>query len=1069
MRVLLLLFIVGSPFAAKANTPFPNINSSSKFLVYYGPAVTGTALTAMETYDVVVLHPSSQSSITPEFVATLKNAGVKYVLGYISIGEDASSPTPLAGDGKGPVYKDITTGTTVYENQGVASFYMDQFWTITGTNADGSTYGQYVSDNAPDTNIYFHGYFINPTPEWRTVINDQRISATGRSVAGLAQLVGTRVSDTDASQYDNFGFDGFFLDTLDTSGPYDNTYGYYSWTAQAMSETVAYIHSNYPNAMVLANRGFHFYNPDITSMVFHIHPYDYNIRPYINGEMFESYCLDSDPGHTGLNPSWNTNCYDAGRKITAEGNRPDGFTIFSLDYAAGRGTTLYDQAINESIVKNGWTEYLAADGAIDTINTYTRDHMPAADTAAPVWGTTGTPENPVDPLSYPPRVGVQAVESGPTSGDVLVQWDLALDQTGPVKYNIYTSGSPSFATSSTTSNVAFTIGTDWSQSTLANFANQYNMSGLAPGAYFFRVRAQDLTAGALVETNTNTLEYTVLAGQISNSGTTGAIIVDGTFGDWAKYTAFGTKPSDITGVTNAVDWQNCGMANDAANFYLAYQNYNTVVLNAGYSTYIDTDNSRTTGFRGGGDNFPVGAEYVVQGNSIYKYTGSGTDWSWSYVGACGSATSGSNAELSIPRSYLGNPTNLHLFFYGDNGVFGGSVADYYPMDASLVGGGGSYFTYNVADVMNPVVSGNITVDGTLGDWATLTSFGSKAPDVSGTSNPVDWASGWMAHDLTNFYLAIQNANSITLNSAYNIYLDTDANHLTGFHGGAGNFPVGAEYLIQGTSIYHYTGNGTSWSWSSVGSVTSSVSGTNAELSFARSLIGDPQVVNLFFYGDNPALGGTGAVVDYYPVNAIASNGTGKFFTYRTDEVRNLVSSAAITVDGTLSDWNSLLPYPIKQADTVAGTDPIDWIQSWVAHDNTNFCIAFQNQNAVTLNWGYGVFIDTDSNRGTGFVGSSNNFPIGAEYMIQGNTLYQYTGSGTDWSWSSVATLTTGVSGSNVELSFAKSAIGNPGLFRLFFYGDNSAFGGTVLDTLPINALNVSGTGGYLTYRAIPIP
>jgi len=56
-----------------------------------------------------------------------------------------------------------------------------------------------------------------------------------------------------------------------------------------------------------------------------------------------------------------------------------------------------------------------------------------------------------------------------------------------------------------------------------------------------------------------------------------------------------------------------------------------------------------------------------------------------------------------------------------------------------------------------------------------------------------------------------------------IYLDTDANRTTGFRGGANNFPIGADYLLQGSALYRYTGStGTEWSWSSVGIVTWSV-------------------------------------------------------------------------------------------------------------------------------------------------------------------------------------------------------------------------------------------------------
>jgi len=47
-----------------------------------------------------------------------------------------------------------------------------------------------------------------------------------------------------------------------------------------------------------------------------------------------------------------------------------------------------------------------------------------------------------------------------------------------------------------------------------------------------------------------------------------------------------------------------------------------------------------------------------------------------------------------------------------------------------------------------------------------------------------------------------------------------------------NFPIGADYLLQGSALYRYTGStGTEWSWSSVGIVTWSVGSNAAECSF----------------------------------------------------------------------------------------------------------------------------------------------------------------------------------------------------------------------------------------------
>jgi len=1041
--------LMGTIPAAHAATPFPGVTSSSKFCIYYGGDFGTTNMNLLKTFNVVVIDPN-QATCTPAVVATLQAAGVK-VIGYISIGEDVASynaSTLITGDGLGPVHCDTTTHAIVYENQGIASFYVDQFYN--GTS--------YVSDNVPDQNPNFHGYMIWPNTSWRsTLVNETTGNTTGRNACGLNQMTGTRTSNTDTVRTHNFGCDGYFLDTLDTSGPYDNVPGYYSWTAQEMSNTVAYIHNNYAGKLVLANRGFFFYNPDITSTVFNIHPYDYDIRPYVNGELFESYYLDSNAANTGINPSWNDNNLNAARKMMAESNRPDGFTVFSLDYQCARGTTFYNQGIQESIVKNGWTTYQSTDGSLNDVNTYVRDHLPAADTIAPVWSTTGTPGfvGAGTPPTYPARTGVQMVTAGALPGQAIVQWDLAQDQTGPVKYNILQSSSAAFTSPTTYSNVAYSVGAGWNLDTTTHNANQYTISGLTPGAtYYFRVQAVDALAHA--DTNTATISYVVPASppQVSNPVLDTGITVNGAITDWAKLTSFGTKANDVSGAANPVDWNQGWIANDTGSFYIAIQNANAITLNSAYNIFLDTDNNRSTGYTGGANNFPVGAEYMVQGSTLYKYTGgSGTAWSWASVGTLTSGVSSNTAEIKVPRSWIGSPASINLFFYGDNTITAGTV-DVYPTTALVTGGGGGYFVYRVADVTNPVTSTQITVNGSLTDWAALTSFGAKPDDLSGAANPVDWEKGWLAHDTTNLYIGIQNQNAITLNSAYTEYLDTDNDKTTGFIGGAGTFPIGADYMVQGATVYHYTGTGTNWSWLSVGTATTSVSGNTAEIKFARSLVGSPSIVKLFFYGDNTITSGT---VDLYPQNALTSaNG---FFAYRLDDVAN--SGATITVDGALTEWSALRPFPLKVDDTTGATNPIDFEQVSVANNTTNIYFGIKNANAITFNWGYYIYIDSDNSSATGYKGGAGTFPLGADYMIEGNTLYSYAGTGTTFVWNTVATLIPTVSGTTAELAVAKTQIGSPTLFKFFLYGDNAAFSGTAIDTYPINVL----TGGSaLSYR-----
>ncbi len=1060
------------------------ISSSSKYLQYYGSNFSASNLQVIAQFDVVVLDANA-AGVTPAVVSYLQSNGVKYVLAYISIGEQMPGTPIIQGNGDGPVYcATNSTPTIMYESNNIASFYVDESWS--------NAINAYVIQNNGQINRNgtFGGAYIWPNTDWRWVLNTQRTggvpgtSLSNMFVAGLAQIAGTRVSNADTARTNNFGFDGFFLDTLDTAGPYPGP-GYYPWAAQEMRNTVQFIHDTYTNKTVFANRGLFFFNPLLTNTQFKVQPYGFTIRPYIHAGLFESYVLDSSSCDTNLNPYVNDNKYDYARKIVAEANRPDGFTEFCLDYQMNRGANLYELAMNEAVASNGWVEYLCPDGSLATIGTYSLNHPRPADTHAPVWDSTATQglasgdtvdcpaSNTLSPDPTPPRVGVQSLNLGPNIGDVVVHWDIALDQTPPVKYNIYESTDPSFSSYFASSNVAFEVGDGWATDPVSSVANQYTIQGLAAGIHYFRVRAQDSSAGAYEDTNTVTLS--IIVGNNYNAVASGAITVDGDLSDWASLVSFGlVAPAFQTTPTNPVDVAQVWMAHDATNFYIAYQNYSLTTngLNAAYNLYLDTDANRSTGYRGGANNFPIGAEYLLQGSTLYRYTGTtGTDWSWASVGVANSAVASSNAEFSLPRSWIGQPSHLNLFFLGDNTALpGGTMQEQYPANALQSGGGGPYEVYVVTDVANAVAPGWITVNGDLSDWTPRRSFGIVPQAIPIDPNDqTDLAQAWMAHDAANFYIAYQNYGPLTtntLNWAYTLYMDTDGSRSTGYRGSADNFPVGADYMLQGMAVYRYTGtNGTDWSWSSVGNATCAAGGSNAEFSLPRTWIGNPSLVRLLFIGDNTAYGGT--TEDLYPSNALNTGGGGGYLVYRIMDVSNPVTNRAITVNGNLSDWTVLTSFGQESQDFSTSTNnPVDLARLWLAHDATNLYVACQNYGPTTngLNAAYNLYLDTDNNRSTGFRGSGNDFPIGADYLVQGNSVYQYTGlTGTDWSWSFVGVAASAVASSNVEISLPRAWIGNPSVLGLFYYGDNLATGGSVVDTYPDSALQTGGGGGRFTY------
>src|SRR2546426_2617520 len=180
----------------------PGIGASSGFLIYYGNDFSAQQLRLMSHFDAVVLHTRS-TQMTPAVVASLKKAGVRYVFGYITIGED-DAPNPVNGNGEGPVFHNGTA--IVPENRGIASFYVDQEWNGT----------EYVSDGTADLNSNFGGRFVLPNSDWRWVINTQRIGGSAgfasKNGCGIPQMGGNPQKGKGQEKKHQFGVCGFFFD-----------------------------------------------------------------------------------------------------------------------------------------------------------------------------------------------------------------------------------------------------------------------------------------------------------------------------------------------------------------------------------------------------------------------------------------------------------------------------------------------------------------------------------------------------------------------------------------------------------------------------------------------------------------------------------------------------------------------------------------------------------------------------------------------------------------------------------------------------------------------------------------
>jgi len=157
-------------------------------------------------------------------------------------------------------------------------------------------------------------------------------------------------------------------------------------------------------------------------------------------------------------------------------------------------------------------------------------------------------------------------------------------------------------------------------------------------------------------------------------------------------------------------------------------------------------------------------------------------------------------------------------------------------------------------------------------------------------------------------------------------------------------------------------------------------------------------------------------------------------------VSNSVSDNSITIDADINDWSSI-PSLGYDADTLADVNTeADFLEGWMANDSDNLYLAYRNNGDINTSswWAWQVYIDTDSSISTGFKGIDS---VGAEYLLQGGGLYEYTGSGTNWSWQFVSGVTRKVNGEFAEFKIPRTALGNPSKFRAVFKTRNGVFTG----------------------------
>jgi len=173
-------------------------------------------------------------------------------------------------------------------------------------------------------------------------------------------------------------------------------------------------------------------------------------------------------------------------------------------------------------------------------------------------------------------------------------------------------------------------------------------------------------------------------------------------------------------------------------------------------------------------------------------------------------------------------------------------------------------------------------------------------------------------------------------------------------------------------------------------------------------------------------------------------------------------AAAITLDGDLSDWSGYLPFAADPDDVTEPNGPLNWQQAWMAHDGTDYYLAFRNFGGVNPSWGQTVYMDIDDNPSTGY---QQGLSLGADRVLQGRFLYRYTGTGSDWAWEFVTEVLGQSNDGEFEYRFPYSALANSELIHLAFVGSNEPYGGVTEDLYPDSIYDSSAADRKFTYVA----
>ena len=230
---------------------------------------------------------------------------------------------------------------------------------------------------------------------------------------------------------------------------------------------------------------------------------------------------------------------------------------------------------------------------------------------------------------------------------------------------------------------------------------------------------------------------------------------------------------------------------------------------AAYNFFLDADQSEATGHAGAAFK---GADFLVQGATVFRFNGkTQEEWGWEQIGAAKNNAAGNTVRVAIPASLI--PPSPAPFVYACSQNEQWTTIDWAPATARLSLAG----VAAIAPVAAAPAAPGAEFKDAAGD-------GPGSEDLLGA-----------AVSSSGDNLAIRLSFSAPpVVERQHVFIDADKVETTGYSDGVRN---GADFMIEGNTLYRHKGGSTGWDWNSLGAVEFKIEGNTGTYTVPRSRIG----------------------------------------------------------------------------------------------------------------------------------------------------------------------------------------------------------------------------------------